>query len=435
VPNRPIKHLRWYIGGLLFLSTVINYIDRQTLSVLAPYLKTEYQWTNTDFAMVLIAFRVAYALGQTIAGRTIDRLGTRAGLSLSVLWYSVAAMATSMATGLRSFAAFRFALGLGEAGNWPGATKAVSEWFPRRESGWAVALFDSGSSIGGALAPWIVLSIYHAFGSWRPAFLLTGLLGFVWLIAFRALYRSPEDHPRLSADERAYILEHRQAPSASERPSASARPDQRALPYRTLLRLRQTWGYILSKTFTDPVWFFITDWFAIYLVAKGFKLEESLMGFWVPFLAADLGNFFGGGLSSHLIARGWRVGNARKLIAVIGTAGMMCLIPTVWTNSFVVIVACFAIATFAYAAFSTIILNLPADLFPPTSVASVSGMGGTGAGLGTIGAIYLTGWVADRYSFEPILLGASLIPLVALWAVLFLVRNTDETRAGIVQEI
>ena len=169
MPNRPIKHLRWYIGGLLFLSTVINYIDRQTLSVLAPYLKIEYQWTNTDFAMVLIAFRVAYALGQTIAGRTIDRLGTRAGLSLSVLWYSVAAMATSMATGLRSFAAFRFALGLGEAGNWPGATKAVSEWFPRRESGWAVALFDSGSSIGGALAPWIVLTIYHTFGSWRPA--------------------------------------------------------------------------------------------------------------------------------------------------------------------------------------------------------------------------------------------------------------------------
>jgi MFS transporter, ACS family, hexuronate transporter len=249
------------------------------------------------------------------------------------------------------------------------------------------------------------------------------------LIAFRALYRSPEDHPRLSADERAYILEHRQAPSTSERQA------QRALPYRTLLRLRQTWGYILSKTFTDPVWFFITDWFAIYLVAKGFKLEESLMGFWVPFLAADFGNFFGGGLSSHLIARGWRVGNARKLIAVLGAAGMMCLIPTVWTDSFVVIVTCFAIATFAYAAFSTIILNLPADLFPSASVASVSGMGGTGAGIGTIGAIYLTGWVADRYSFEPILFGASLIPLVALAAVLSLVRNTDATRAGIVREI
>jgi MFS transporter, ACS family, hexuronate transporter len=426
--SRPIRHLRWYIGVLLFLSTVINYIDRQTLSVLAPYLKIEYQWTNTDFAMVLIAFRVAYAIGQTIAGRVIDRVGTRTGLSLSVLWYSIAAMATSMAYGLRSFAGFRFALGLGEAGNWPGATKAVSEWFPRRETGWAVALFDSGSSIGGALAPWIVLTIYHTFGSWRPAFLLTGMLGFVWLIAFRAIYRRPEDHPRLSKEEREYILEHRATPVETMRP-------QQALPYGTLLRLRQTWGYILSKSFTDPVWFFITDWFAIYLVAKGFKLEESLMGFWVPFLAADVGNFFGGGLSSYLIARGWRVGTARKVIAVIGTAGMMCLIPTVWSDSFVVIVSCFAVATFAYAAFSTIILNLPADLFPSGSVASVSGMGGTGAGLGTIGAIYLTGWVADRYSFEPILLGASLVPLVALAAVLFLVRNTSATRAGVVHEI
>ena len=427
--SRPIKHLRWYIGALLFLSTVINYIDRQTLSVLAPYLKTEYQWTNSDFAWVLISFRVAYAVGQTIAGRVIDRVGTRAGLSLSVLWYSLAAMATSMAYGLRSFAGFRFALGLGEAGNWPGATKAVSEWFPRRESGWAVALFDSGSSIGGALAPWIVLTIYHTFGSWRPAFLLTGMLGFLWLIAFRAIYRRPEDHPRLSKEEREYILENRATPVDD------GRGPQQALPYGTLLRLRQTWGYILSKTFTDPVWFFITDWFAIYLVAKGFKLEESLMGFWVPFLAADVGNFFGGGLSSYLIARGWSVGAARKVIAVIGTAGMMCLIPTVWSDSFAVIVSCFAVATFAYAAFSTIILNLPADLFPSASVASVSGMGGTGAGLGTIGAIYLTGWVADHYSFEPILLGASFVPLVALAAVLFLVRNTAATRAGIVQEI
>src|SRR5262249_15487577 len=144
--SRPLRHLRWYIGGLLFLSTVINYIDRQTLSVLAPYLKVEYAWSNRDFAWVLIAFRVAYAVGQTIAGRIVDRLGTRRGLSVAVIWYSIAAMATSLAGGLRSFAACRFALGLGEAANWPGATKAVSEWFPRRESGWAVALFDSGSS-------------------------------------------------------------------------------------------------------------------------------------------------------------------------------------------------------------------------------------------------------------------------------------------------
>jgi ACS family hexuronate transporter-like MFS transporter len=426
---RPIRHLRWYIGGLLFLSTVINYIDRQTLSVLGPYLKTEYEWSNTDFAWVLIAFRVAYAVGQAIAGRVVDRLGTRRGLSLAVIWYSVAAMVTSLAVGLRSFAAFRFALGLGEAANWPGATKAVSEWFPRRESGWAVALFDSGSSIGGALAPFIVLGIYHAFGSWRPAFLITGTLGFLWLILFLWLYRRPEDHPRISPEERADILANRGDTGVH---AAGAAPQ---LPYRLLLRLPQTWGYVLSKSFTDPVWFFVTDWFAIYLVARGFKLEESLAGFWVPFLAADLGNFFGGGVSSTLIKRGWNVGAARKAIGVFGGLGMMMLVPTVFTNSFLILVACFAVSTFSYAAFSTVILNLPADIYPTGSVASVSGLGGSGAGIGTIAAIYTTGWVSDRYSFAPILIGASVLPLVAMAAMLLLVRNTKETRQGILNPI
>lgn len=429
MPTRTLRHLRWYIGGVLFLSTVINYIDRQTLSVLAPYLKTEYQWSNTDFAWVLIGFRIAYALGQTVAGRVVDRLGTRRGLSIAVLWYSIAAMVTSLAGGLRSFAACRFALGLGEAANWPGATKAVSEWFPRRESGWAVALFDSGSSIGGALAPFIVLGIYHQFGSWRPAFLITGTLGFLWLALFLWLYRKPEDHPWLSREERADILANRGDASA---PSGGAQPQ---LPYSILLRLPQTWGYVISKTFTDPVWFFITDWFAIYLVSRGFKLEESLAGFWVPFLAADLGNFFGGGVSSTLIKRGWSVGAARKAIGIFGGLGMTFLIPTVLTNSFFVIVACFAFSTFAYAAFSTVILNLPADIYPTASVASVSGLGGTGAGIGTIAAIYITGWVSDHYSFAPILVGASILPVVAMAAMVLLVRNTKETRQGMLNTV
>ncbi|MGH9631122.1 MAG: MFS transporter [Bryobacteraceae bacterium] len=183
----PIRRLRWYIGGVLFLSTVINYIDRQTLSVLAPYIKEEYEWSNSDFALLIIAFRVAYAAGQAIAGRMLDHTGTRRGLTFTVAFYSAAAMLTAFAGGLRSFSVFRFLLGLGESANWPGATKAVSEWFPRRESGWAVALFDSGSSIGGAIAPALVLWIYGTFGSWRPAFVITGALGFFWLLLFRAL--------------------------------------------------------------------------------------------------------------------------------------------------------------------------------------------------------------------------------------------------------
>lgn len=423
---KPIRHLRWYIGGLLFLSTVINYIDRQTLSVLAPYIKTEFNWTNADFALLIVAFRIAYAFGQTASGRLLDKIGTRNGLTLAVAFYSVAAMLTSLATGFKSLAGFRFLLGLGESANWPGATKAVSEWFPRRDSGWAVALFDSGSSIGGALAPFIVFWAYHRFGSWRIPFIITGLLGFLWLILFRLMYRRPEDHPRLSAEERTLILEGRA--------SASTGAESR-LSYRTLLRLPQTWGIIIGKSLTDPVWFFITDWFAIYLVAKGYRLEESLLAFWVPFLAADLGNFAGGGVSSWLIARGWSVGAARKLVVLVSGLGMTLLIPTVFTTSYATLVACFAISTFAYAAFSTMVLNLPADLYPSGSVASVSGMSGTGAGIGTIAATLLIGQVADRWSFEPILVGASLIPLVATVAVLALVRNTKDTERGVISPI
>ncbi|BCS32009.1 hypothetical protein TBR22_A12130 [Luteitalea sp. TBR-22] len=425
---RRVRGLRWYIGGLLFLSTVINYIDRQTLSVLAPTLKETYGWDNWHFSWILIAFRVAYSVGQTVAGRVIDRLGTRTGLALGVAWYSVAAMATSLATGLGSFMAARFALGLGEAGNWPGATKAVSEWFPRRESGWAVALFDSGSSVGAALAPFIVLSLYASFGSWRPAFLVTGALGFLWLAIFLTVYRSPAEHPRITDEEREMLRQDQETDAAEHATGA-------ALPYATLLRLPQTWGYVVSKTFTDPVWFFITDWFAIYLVSRGFSMEEGLLAFWVPFLAADAGNFFGGGVSSRLIARGWSVGAARKAIGVFGGLGMTLLVPTIWVDSLPAIIACFAVSTFAYAAFSTVILNLPADLFAPASVASVSGLGGTGAGLGTITAIAITGWVSDRHSFAPILVGASILPLVAVAAMLLLVRNTAATRAGVVREV
>src|ERR1700681_4223323 len=203
--RRPIKHLRWWIGGLLFASTVINYIDRQTFSVLGPYLKIEYHWKNEQFALIVIFFRIAYSIGQTISGRFIDRIGTRKGLTITVIWYSVAAMLTSFAVGLRSVAFFRFLLGAGESANWPAATKAVSEWFPKSERGLATALFDSGSSIGGAIAPFLILGIYTRWG-WRPAFIVPGLLGFVWLIAWRWLYYPPESHPFISAEERSMLL-------------------------------------------------------------------------------------------------------------------------------------------------------------------------------------------------------------------------------------
>jgi len=427
--KRPIRGLRWYIGGLLFASTVINYIDRQTLSVLAPYLKHDFSWSNTDFAMIVIAFRAAYAIGQTGAGRLLDRVGTRLGLTIGVAWYSVAAMLTSLATGFWSFCGFRFLLGAGEAANWPGATKAVSEWFPRRESGWAVALFDSGSSIGGAIAPVLVLALYRWFGTWRPAFIITGALGFIWLLVFRRVYRLPESHPRITAEERALILADREdAPIAGIVAESAPGP-------RTLLSLPQTWAIIVGKTLTDPVWFFITDWFAIYLVSRGFKLEDSLLAFWVPFLAADAGNFAGGGLSSLLIQRGWSVGAARRIVILLGGLGMSGLALSLLSDSLLWLTGWFAISTLAYAALSTVILNLPADLYPTRSVASVSGMSGTGAGLGTIAATLLTGVVADRYSFAPILIGASIIPLFATAILMALIRNSAATDNGLLRRI
>ena len=413
---RPIPNLRWWIGGLLFASTVINYLDRQTLSVLGPYLKQQYQWNNQNFAEIVIAFRVAYSIGQTLAGRLIDRIGTRKGLTITVIWYSIAAMLTSLAGGLRSFAFFRFLLGAGESANWPAATKAVAEWFPKKERGWAVALFDSGSSIGGAIAPILVISLYKYFGGWRPAFIITGTLGFLWLGAWRWLYYPPESHPRISEEERGLILRDRVA----SQPIEEDKPEQKPR-WRDLIKLPQTWAIIAARTMTDPVWFFITDWFAIYLVTKGINPEQGLLAFWIPFVAADLGNFFGGGLSSWLIRRGWPVIKARKAVVVFGGLGMTLLIPTIFTTGLLPLAGLFAVSTFAYASFSTMALVLPSDLYPSGSVATVSGMSGTGAGLGTIVSTFLIGYVADHYSFEPILITASFIPFLGMILVLILI--------------
>ena len=430
--GRPIPHLRWWICGLLFASTVINYIDRQTLSWLAPYLKQDYHWTNTDYAHLVIGFRVAYAIGQFVWGRLIDRVGTRRGLTLSVLWYSVVSIFTALSRGFYSFGAFRFLLGTAEAGNWPGATKAVSEWFPKRERGLATALFDSGSSIGGAIAPYLVVPIYLRWGR-GPAFIIPGLLGFFWLMVWKRSYHPPQEHPRISESEQKMILAdtqdlHREEGRAQTR-------------WAGLLKLPQTWGTIVAKGMTDPVWFFVTDWFPIYLVAKGIPLKSSLLAVWVPFIASDLGNFFGGAASGYLIKSGWSLGAARKALVVFGGIGVLLLIPTVFTFNLWAIVVLFALATFSYAAFSTIANVLPSDLFTSESVASVSGMSGTGAGIGTIIAFELIGYFSDArqatggHSFDPIVIVAGMIPFLAMILVLLLVRNTRATEEGLVRRI
>ena len=396
---------RWWIAALLFASTTINYLDRQTLSVLAPRLKTEFTWTNSDFALIIMAFRAAYALGQLLSGRWLDRVGTRTGLAAAVTAYSGFAMLTSFASGLYGFAVCRFLLGLGESANWPGAAKAVAEWFPKQERGWAVAIYDSGSAIGGAIAPALVLGLAAWFGGWRPAFVVIGALGFIWVACWLKVYPRTPPPPVDPAGEGIT------APAQS---------------WGQLVRTRRAWGIILGRTLTDPVWFFVSDWFAVFLVARGFQLENTMAGFWAPFLAADLGNFAGGGFSSWLIGRwGWPVMRARKLVVVLGGLGMTSLAGAAWVTSFIPLVALFALATFSYAALSTIILTLPVDLFEPRAVASVSGMSGAGAGIGTILTTFLIGAVADRYSFEPVLIAASLIPLAAVAAVFWLIPSEE----------
>src|SRR5436190_1875773 len=359
--ERPIRNLRWWICALLFASTVINYIDRQTLSLLSPYLKQLYHWTNSDYANLLIGFRVAYSIGQSVCGRLMDRVGTRRGLTLSVLWYSIVSMATSLAGGFYSFATFRFLLGAGESANWPGATKAVSEWFPKRERALATALFDSGSSIGGAIAPFLVLWIYFRWG-WRPAVAVPGALGFLWLIAWRLLYHPPEVHSRISQSEREMI-------------------------------------------------------------------------------AADLGSFFAGWLSGYSVRRGMSLGWARKVPVICGGFGMTLVIPTIFTTNEYAIATLFAFVTFTYAGFTIMANTLPSDLFHSDSVASVSGVGGTGTGLGTIVAFKLIGYVSDArqatgtHAFDPIIILAGIVPFVGMILVLLLVRNNEATERGLVRRL
>ncbi len=429
--RRIVPNLRWWIASVLFASTIINYLDRQTLSLLAPFLKIQYHWTNTDYAYIAIAFRVSYTIGQTVFGRMMDRVGTRRGLSFTVAWYSLISVLTPLANGFYSFGFFRFLLGAGESPNWPAATKAVSEWFPKQERGLATAFFDSGSSVGGAIAPFLVRAIYLRWG-WRPAFAIPGLLGFLWIILWRKVYHPPETHPWISDAEKTLIAADKQDIGSS----GQARPG-----WGDLLRLPQTWGTIIARSFTDPVWFFIADWFPIYLVAKGVDLKSGFMVVWVPFIAADLGNFFGGGASGWLIKRGWSLGAARKAIVIFGGFGVLLLIPTILTTNLYLITTLFALATFCYAAFSTIANVLPSDLFESGSVASVSGVSGTAAGIGTIIAFLLIGHYSDlrqataTHVFDPIMVIAGLIPFCGMILVLLLVRNNWATKEGLVREI
>jgi ACS family hexuronate transporter-like MFS transporter len=355
--------LRWTIVALLFAATTINYVDRSVLGLLAPTLQRDLGWTETQYGAIVSWFTLAYGIGLLGMGRVLDRIGVRKGFSFGVVVWSLAAMGHALGRTVGAFSFARAALGLGEAANFPGAVKTVAEWFPRRERALATGVFNAGSNVGAILAPLLVPWIDRTWG-WRWAFIATGALGFVWLVAWLAVYREPERHPRLSAAELAYI-----------RSDPVERSE--AIPWARLLRHRQTWAFVIGKSMTDPVWLFYLFWLPKFLDARwGVKLGALALPLIAIYLVADVGSVGGGWLSSRLIARGRTVNRGRKTAMLIAA---LLIVPTMFApsaNSLWVAVALVSVAAAAHQAWSANLFTLVSDLFPRRAVGSVVGIGG-----------------------------------------------------------
>jgi ACS family hexuronate transporter-like MFS transporter len=380
---------RWWVATLLFLATVINYVDRQTLSVLAPELRARFHMSNTDYSHVIFAFLLAYMLMQSGSGRMMDLLGTRRGFSITIAWWSVAAVLHAAANSAFAFGSFRFLLGLGEAGNWPGGVKVVSEWFPPKERAFAIGFFNSGSTLGAVFAPPVVAWVALHWG-WRQAFVLTGSLGFLWLLLWLLTYRSP-----------AQPVEQEAAQPALAK-------------WKELLGYRQVWALVLARLLADPVWWFYVFWLPDYLKqARHFTLADIGYFAWIPFLTAGFGNLLGGWLSGHLIRRGVRVLRARKIVMGASAVAMMAGIPAVLAPGATTALVLISTVTMAYSVWAANVLTLPADMFPQQVVASISGLSGTGAALGGMMFTLLIGAVVDRFSYVPVFVMAGLMPLGA----------------------
>ena len=424
-PSKNVGHIgrtRWWIVWTLFLSTTINYISRQTFSVLSPMITAQYHFSHTDLARIFGAFQVSYAIAWLLGGIFLDAVGTRIGLSLAVVFWSVVNILTGFASSVFSFAAFRFMLGLGEGFNWPGASKAVAEWFPGEERSLAVAIFDSGSSVGGALAalmiPWIALR----FG-WRWAFTFSGMLGFLWLLTWLRAYHTLDRHPRVTPEEVAFIRAGQDVTPKSEKPVL-----QRLL---SLMKDRNVWGIVLGRALTDPIGWFYVFWLPQYLSdARGFSLKRIALVAWIPFVAADLGNFTGGWLSGYCIRRGFSVIRARLWICTLSCLPILASMYAARAHNVYTALALVCVAMWGFASWSTMSLTLPADLFPQDIVATVTGFGGLAAGLA--GAVFTLGVgssIHHFHSYGPAFMAAGLLPLFATAFLFLLIRpsNTQQT--------
>ena len=400
--SRRVRGLRWWITALLFLASLINFLNRLIIAILGPVITVQLGLTNAQFATLTTSFLIAYTASQGFSGKLYDSVGVKRGFLISVIIWSLASIAQAFARGLVSLDAFRCLLGVGEGGSWPGAAKVVADWLPVKERALGMGIFNSGTSLATVIAPPLIIGIELRFG-WRATFFLVGGLGFVWLALWQWFYQPPEKHTRITSEEYVIIQQDR-------RPQATLE----SILWKNLLRYREVWSIVLSRFFADPVWWLYVTWLPLYLYkVRHFSLQQIGLFAWVPFVAADAGSLFGGWLSGYLIGIGWSVNKARKSI-ILASMFLMCFgIPAVMVKSSITALGLIAVVMFGFQSWISNVQTLPSDYFPEAAVGSVTGMGGVGAGLGAILFTQTTGFVVDHYSYTPILITAALLPIFA----------------------
>ncbi len=418
-----IPKLRWLIAFLLLATTAINYGDRLALSVISPDIRREFSMTEWDYSLVVAIFLIAYAVMYAWSGYLVDRLGTRRGLALFVAIWSVAEMLHAATVGVKSLAAYRFLLGLGEPGNWPAAAKAVGEWFPAEQRALGVGIFNAGSSLGSALAPPVVAWVTIQYG-WRAAFLVTGATGLVWLVFWLLIYQPPHKNKLLKESEYAEIRGRVNPPDEA---GAAEKVD-----WRKVVRMRGCWTLILTRFFTDPVIFFAIFWLPEYLRReRGFDLAMVGKYAWVPFVFGGIGYVVGGWLSGMLIRHGWSLPSARKLVMLAGASMMPLVIfaPYVPTAGMAIAATCFL--TLGHAFWVANLQALPIDLFRGGEIATASGFSGMGGSFGGALATLGTGWVVQHFSYAPIFILAGLMhPMSAALTYWLLPNRYFKTEQG-----
>ena len=406
LPKTPIRGLRWILVALIFAVTCINYIDRSSIGLLVTRFGGDIGLSTAQYGYVGSLLLAAYTVSQSISGRLYDKFGARIGFAVSIIVWCSAAMAHSLMVGFYSFAACSFFLGLGEAGNWPGAAKVIAEWFPQRERATGMAIFNSGASMGGVLAPLLVARWLAPKFGWRSTFLIIGALGFIWLFAWLLLYRPLFAHPRLSAQERAHVREGQPENTLQDVAPAS---------YRELLRLRQTWAILLARFCVDPIWWLYMLWLPTYLKeARHFDLKQIGVSTWAPYLAAAAGALFGGWLSGRLIASGQSVNRARKTAICLAACLMPFGILAARANSPYTALVCIAIVLFGFQMWISNVQTLPSDFFSHRSVGAVAGMGGTAAGLASLLFNLSTAPLAHRFGYGVVLTIAGMMAPLGL---------------------